>query len=134
MCIAVIATKLGAGILEFATASRQDLGATQPPIEWVPGALSLGVKRLGREVNHSHLVPRSRMHGTIPPFPRYTFIAWCSVKTWGQLHLYFTFNNSMEQSPSWEANSHSASQEFLHFYGTSSFSTVFKRARHWSLP
>jgi hypothetical protein len=26
---------------------------TQPPIQWVPGALSPGVKRPGREVDHS---------------------------------------------------------------------------------
>jgi len=31
----------------FSTASRTALGPTQP-IQWVPGALSLGVKRLGR--------------------------------------------------------------------------------------
>jgi hypothetical protein len=29
------------------------LGLTQPPIQQVPGALSLGVKRPGREVDHS---------------------------------------------------------------------------------
>jgi hypothetical protein len=29
------------------------LGLTQPPIRWVPGALSLGVKRPGREADHS---------------------------------------------------------------------------------
>jgi hypothetical protein len=28
------------------------LGPTQPPIQWVPGALSPGVKRLGREADH----------------------------------------------------------------------------------
>jgi hypothetical protein len=28
-------------------------GALQPPIQWVPGALSLGVKRPGREATHS---------------------------------------------------------------------------------
>jgi hypothetical protein len=26
---------------------------TQPPIQWVPGAISLGVKRPGREADHS---------------------------------------------------------------------------------
>jgi hypothetical protein len=31
------------------------LGPTQPPILWVPGALSLGVKQLGREADHSLL-------------------------------------------------------------------------------
>jgi hypothetical protein len=29
------------------------LGHTQPPIQWVPGALSPGVKRPGREADHS---------------------------------------------------------------------------------
>jgi hypothetical protein len=33
--------------------SRPALGSTQPPIQWVPGALSLGVKRSGREADHS---------------------------------------------------------------------------------
>jgi hypothetical protein len=34
--------------------SRTALGPTQPPIQWVAGALSLGVKRPGREADHSH--------------------------------------------------------------------------------
>jgi hypothetical protein len=29
------------------------LGPTQPPMQWVPGALSLGVKRPGREADRS---------------------------------------------------------------------------------
>jgi hypothetical protein len=32
---------------------RPALGFTQPPIQWVPGALSPGVKRQGREADHS---------------------------------------------------------------------------------
>jgi hypothetical protein len=42
----------GLGIFLFTTASRMALGPTQPPIQWVPDALSLGVKRPGREVDH----------------------------------------------------------------------------------
>jgi hypothetical protein len=34
------------------TESRPALGPTQPPIQWVTGALSLGVKRPGREADH----------------------------------------------------------------------------------
>jgi hypothetical protein len=41
------------GIFLFTTASRTALGPTQPPIQCVPGALSLGVKRPGREADHS---------------------------------------------------------------------------------
>jgi hypothetical protein len=37
----------------FSTLSRAALRSTQPPIEWVPGALSPGVKRLEREADHS---------------------------------------------------------------------------------
>jgi hypothetical protein len=35
------------------TASRKVVGPTQPPTQWVPGALSLGVKRPGSEADHS---------------------------------------------------------------------------------
>jgi hypothetical protein len=45
-------------IFLFTTASRTPLGPTQPPIQWVPGALSLG---LGVKLTtHLHLVPRSK--------------------------------------------------------------------------
>jgi len=41
------------GILLFTTASKTALGPIHPHIQWVPGALTLGVKRLGREADHS---------------------------------------------------------------------------------
>jgi hypothetical protein len=40
-------------IFLFTAASRLVLGPTQPPIQWAPEALSLGVKRPGREADHS---------------------------------------------------------------------------------
>jgi hypothetical protein len=43
----------GLGIFLFTTASRTALGPTQPPIQWVLGALSPGIKRPGREADHS---------------------------------------------------------------------------------
>jgi hypothetical protein len=46
-------SRLELGIFLFTTASRKALGTTQPPIQWVPEALSLGVKRPGCEADHS---------------------------------------------------------------------------------
>jgi hypothetical protein len=43
----------GLGIFLFTTVSRMALGPTQPPIQGVPGVLSLGVKQLGCEADHS---------------------------------------------------------------------------------
>jgi len=42
----------GLGIFLYTTASKMALGPTQPLVQWVPGALSLGVKRPGREADH----------------------------------------------------------------------------------
>jgi len=43
----------GLGIFLFTTASKMALGLTQPPIQWVAGTLSLGIKQLAREADHS---------------------------------------------------------------------------------
>jgi hypothetical protein len=48
----VLTSRRGLGIFLFTTASRTAVRLTQP-IQWVPGALSLGVKRPGREADHS---------------------------------------------------------------------------------
>jgi hypothetical protein len=51
----------GQRIFPVASVSRPALGPTHPPVQWVPGVLSPGVKR-GRGVmltTHPHLVPRS---------------------------------------------------------------------------
>jgi hypothetical protein len=37
----------------FSKSSKPALRSTQPPIQWVPGALSPGVKQAGYEVDHS---------------------------------------------------------------------------------
>jgi hypothetical protein len=51
--VLVFESQRGMGIFLFIIASRTALGPIQPPIQWVPGALSLGVKRQGREADHS---------------------------------------------------------------------------------
>jgi hypothetical protein len=43
----------GQGIFLFATASRPALESTKPPFQWLSWDLSLGVKRPGREPDHS---------------------------------------------------------------------------------
>jgi hypothetical protein len=64
-------SRQGLGIFIFTIASGPTLGPTQPPIQWVPGALSLEVKRPGREADaHLHLVPRSNnewSYTSVPP-------------------------------------------------------------------
>jgi hypothetical protein len=43
----------GAGNFSLHYRVQNVSGSTQPPMQWVPGALSLGVERLGREADHS---------------------------------------------------------------------------------
>jgi hypothetical protein len=43
----------GAGNFSLHHASIMALEPTQPPIQWIPEALSLGVKRPGRKADHS---------------------------------------------------------------------------------
>jgi hypothetical protein len=69
------------GIFLLTTASRTALGPTQPPLQWIPGALSLGVKRPGREADHS---PPSSFEvndaWSYTSTPQYVFMALCLVK------------------------------------------------------
>jgi hypothetical protein len=75
-------SRQGLGISLFTTAFRLTLWPTHLLIQWLPGSLSLGLKRPGGTLtNHLHLVPRSRIHGAIPLLLQYAFMAWCSVKT-----------------------------------------------------
>jgi hypothetical protein len=49
------------------------------PVFWSVGGgggSSPGIKCLGCEVDHSHLVPRLRISGDIPSFPLYAFMVW----------------------------------------------------------
>jgi hypothetical protein len=52
-CFEFIILIWGLGTCLFITTSTTALEPTQPPIQWVQGALSLGVKRPGREADHT---------------------------------------------------------------------------------
>jgi hypothetical protein len=74
-----VRSQRGLGIFLFNTASRTALGPGQPPMQWVPGALSLEVKRPGRKADHS------------PPTS-------AEVKEWAELYLH------SPNTPSWRGS------------------------------
>jgi hypothetical protein len=57
-------------MLLFSTVSRPALGPSQPPIQWVPEALSRGVRRQGHEADHSPPFSAEVKNGEVkPPLP-----------------------------------------------------------------
>jgi hypothetical protein len=67
----------GQGKRLFSTpVSRLALGPTQGPIQWVPGALSLGEDQLGHGADHSPSSSAEAKNGAvIPPLPHMS--SWC---------------------------------------------------------
>jgi hypothetical protein len=60
----------------FSMLSRQALGPIQPPIQWVPRSLSPGVKRSGREADHSPPTSAEvKKTWVYTPTPLYVFMA-----------------------------------------------------------
>jgi hypothetical protein len=61
----------------FSSQRRPDRirGPTQPPIKWVSGALSPGVKRPGREADHSPIRAEVKNRCTYTSTPPYVFTA-----------------------------------------------------------
>jgi hypothetical protein len=84
-------SRRGLGIFLYTTTSRTALRPTQPPIQWVPGALSLGVKRPGHEADHS------------PP-------SSADVKEWVELYLH------SPNTPSWRGAQLKEAQGQLHLH------------------
>jgi hypothetical protein len=79
-------TRQWLGIFLFTTVPRPALGPTQPPIQWVPGALSLGVQRPERETDHSSSaeVKNAWTYTSTPPIRLHVVV----LEVQGQLYLY----------------------------------------------
>jgi len=82
----------GLVIFLFITTSRPAPRPTQPPIQWVTGTLSLGIKRPGSEADYS---PPFRVEvknaWSFTSTPQYIFMGWCLVKhsdNFTLLHLF----------------------------------------------
>jgi hypothetical protein len=60
----------------FSMSFRSALGPTQPPIRWVPGALSPGIKGQGHEADHSPPISAEVKKMWVYTFtPPYAFVA-----------------------------------------------------------
>jgi hypothetical protein len=76
----------------FTTTYRPSLESTKPPTPWIPGSLSLGVKRQDREAEHS-----SSSSAEVKNLWSYQFappirpMAWCSFKRKHRDIITFTF-------------------------------------------
>jgi hypothetical protein len=88
-------SRRGVGIFLFTAESRTALGPSQPPIQWVPGALFLGVKRPGHEADHSP--PSSaevkkcvELYLHSPNMP-----SWCGAQIKHRYNFTFTFKGSL---------------------------------------
>jgi hypothetical protein len=71
----------GAGNFSLHHRIQNGSGAYPASYQWVPGALSLGIKRPGREADHSP--PSSaevKNAWSYNSTPKYVFMAWCLVK------------------------------------------------------
>jgi len=79
----------GLGIFLITAMSRTALGPIQHPIQWVPGALSLGVKWPGPPSS-------AEVKECVDPLPHYAFMVWCLVKY--RDNFTFTFKDSSLQS------------------------------------
>jgi hypothetical protein len=77
-------SRLGLGIVLLTTAFRPTLDPTSPPVQWVSEALSLEIKRPGREADHSSPSNAEVKNSwSYISTPQYAFMAWWSVKAQG---------------------------------------------------
>jgi hypothetical protein len=64
----------------FSISSKPALGSTKPPIQWLPGAISVGVKQPGPKADHSSPTSAEVEKTCIyTSTPRYVFMALCLI-------------------------------------------------------
>jgi hypothetical protein len=67
---------------------KMALRSTQPPTQWIPGDLSVGVKEPGCEADRYPLSSAEvKSAWSYTSTPSYVFMAWCFIKTQGQFYL-----------------------------------------------
>ena len=72
------------------------MGPTQPPVHWIPEFVSWRIKRQGLKLpTHLHLVLKTRLSGSIPPFS-YTFLM-CKAINSTLLHFDLYYNENFAQ-------------------------------------
>jgi len=92
------------GIFLFTTASRTALGPTQPPIQWIPAALSLRVKRQGLEADHSRpSSAEAKEWEELYLRSPIRLMAWCLVKKHRD-NFTFTFFYTMDSEQNARSN------------------------------
>jgi hypothetical protein len=75
------------GCFLFTAVFIQGLGPIQPPIKWVLGALTPGVKWTGHEANHSpSSSAKVKTLWNYTSTPQYVFMVWCLIGKEVYLH------------------------------------------------
>jgi hypothetical protein len=88
----------------FYMSSRPALVSTQPPIQWVQGALSTGVNSKGVNLTgYFQLVPRSRKYGPMHPLPHAP--SWRSAYSLAQGQLYLYLKLPLTDQMVWKVRS-----------------------------
>jgi hypothetical protein len=116
----------------FVTSPRTALGPTQPPIQCLPGALSLCVKRPEREADYS---PPSSAEvenaWSYTSTPQYVFMAWCLVKHRDNFTLFYSTNRMLQVPEQFYSLLSSPTTQYKHLRNTQE--NVCKTGPWWTL-